>query len=373
MKSNWIFITLAMMLPVMTIYQPTYPDLEEKPPVAQNVFIITIDGVRWQEVFTGADSSLLSSEEFSPAPEIMQSLFWHSTAVERRNKLMPFFWNLIGRKGQLMGNRYYGNCVNVANLYALSYPGYNEMLTGSTDMAISSNRKVINPNVNVLEYLALRPDFNNKVVAFTSWDVFPFILNTQRNKLPLYSGYDAIQEQSEKEKLVNTIQQKIVNKKTTRYDQLTYIAAREFIQQNRPRVVFLGLGETDEFAHDRRYDLYLQQINRVDAMIAELWNWVQTTPGYKDNTTFLITSDHGRGTKKRNWHSHGEFINGSSEAWLAVIGPGIAPKGELKDHKQYYLEQVARTISLILGENFKQGDAAPAISIQKDNDFAFQY
>jgi hypothetical protein len=374
MKSNWALITLAILLPIMNIYQPSYPDKEEKPPLAQNVFIITIDGVRWQEIFSGADSALIHSAQYNPGAVITQSLYWDPSTAERRKLLMPFMWNVIGKKGQIFGNRQYENCVDAANIYALSYPGYNEMLTGAADIAISSNRKIRNRNMNILEYLASRPGFQGKVVAFTSWDVFPYILNAAQNNLPLNSGYTAAKHLWKNETMADMVEQKLVrDKKATRYDQLTYIAAREFVKQHRPRVLFLGLGETDEFAHDRRYDSYLQQLNRTDAMIGDLWHWVQTTPGYKDNTTFIITTDHGRGIKSSKWHAHGEFIKGSSQAWLAIMGPGIAGEGESKIKKQYYLEQVARTISLIVGENFQEGNAAPAIAIKRNSDDEIQY
>ena len=59
-------------------------------------------------------------------------------------------------------------------------------------------------------------------------------------------------------------------------------------------------------------------------------------PGYKDNTTLLITTDHGRGKKDNSWTSHGSFIAGSSETWLAMIGPGLQPLGEVKEDQQLY-------------------------------------
>jgi uncharacterized protein (DUF1501 family) len=156
-----------------------------------------------------------------------------------------------------------------------------------------------------------------------------------------------------------------VNEKTaTRYDQLTFVAAKEYIIQHHPRVVYLGLGETDEFAHQGRYDLYLEQANKVDRMIAELWHLVQTTPGYKNNTTFIITTDHGRGSRSSKWTSHGDLIRGSSQAWLAVIGAGIKPFGEIKDKQQLYQQQIAQTIAGILGEDFLIENAAPPISLR---------
>lgn len=87
-------------------------------------------------------------------------------------------------------------------------------------------------------------------------------------------------------------------------------------------------------------------------MIAELWHWVQTTPGYKDNTIFMITTDHGRGKKPGNWGKHGYFTAGSSQTWLAVLGPGIQPLGEIKEGQQIYQKQLAQTIAALLGEKF---------------------
>jgi arylsulfatase A-like enzyme len=144
----------------------------------------------------------------------------------------------------------------------------------------------------------------------------------------------------------------IIEKKETRHDALTFEATKEYLKKNNPKVLYLGLGETDEFAHQGRYDLYLHQANSFDKIIAELWHWVQTTPGYKDNTTFIITTDHGRGKKSGKWGKHGYFTGGSSQTWLAVIGPGIQPLGEIKEGQQIYQKQLAQTIALLLGEKF---------------------
>lgn len=320
-----------------------------------NLFIITIDGFRWQELFTGANESLLSNERYTPDTAMMKMLYWDNDTRERRKKLLPFFWNIIGSKGQLYGNRNFNNKVNTANLFKCSYPGYSEMFTGRCDIAISSNKKKRNNNVNVLEYLHSRENFTGKVVAFTSWDVFPYILNEERNGILVNSGYENMDGiVSDRQQMINSVQADAVyNKGSTRYDQLTFLTAKEYVQQHRPRVMYLALGETDEYAHHGRYDLYLEQANKIDRMIAELWLWVQTTPGYKDNTTFLITTDHGRGSRDKKWTSHSAFIRGSSHTWLAMIGPGIEPAGEMKEDQQLYQEQIAGTIAELVGEKFR--------------------
>jgi hypothetical protein len=364
MKNTLVSVFMFAVIPFSS-YKMIKPPINPRL-VTQNVFIITTDGFRWQEVFNGADSVLLNDEHYSPDTGTMKALYWASTPEERRKKLLPFFWNIINTKGRLYGNRFFGNNVNVANGYAISYPGYNEIFTGNTNPAVSTNAKNPDPDVNILEYLNSKDSFNGKIAAFTSWDVFPYILNEERSHLIINSGYREMNGlKSARQQMINRVQQEgIYDKTATRYDQLTFLTAKEYLQQQRPKVLYLGLGETDEFAHQGRYDLYLDQANQVDKMIAELWHWVQTTPGYKDNTTFIITTDHGRGSKSSKWSSHGEFIKGSSQTWLAVIGPNIQPLGEIKQDGQLYQQQVAQTIAHLLGQEFNPDNIAPAISFR---------
>ena len=354
------------MLP--TAKQEKSAPVQNPPVIPGNLVIITIDGFRWQEFFGGADSILINNPSATTDPELMKELFWASTPGERRKKLLPFTWSVVEKKGQLYGNRNYQNKVNVANNYSLSYPGYNEIFTGNTDPLVASNKKYYNPNINVLEYLDGKDQFKGKVVAFTSWDVFPYILNTKRNGLKVNSGYDNRYKTRETvAELVSKVEEVVEEKVPTRNDQLTFISAKEYIKQYHPKVTYLGLGETDESAHDGRYDLYLQQANAADKMIAELWYWMQTTPGYKDNTTFIITTDHGRGMKTGKWTSHGSLIKGSSQVWLAVMGPGIQALGEIKENQQIYQKQLAQTIALLLGEKFESDQpVADAVALSFD-------
>lgn len=353
----------------ISFYPPSHPNphTPSRPlPVARNLFIITLDGFRWQEVFSGADSLLVSDESVTPDTATMKMLYWDPSAEERRKKLLPFFWNIIARKGQLYGNRVFDNKVNTSNHYAISYPGYNEIFTGATDNRIASNRKRNNPNINVLEYLDGMPVFRGKVAAFTSWDVFPYIFNAGRNDMAINSGYMPEENNPTfNQQLINKVQEEAVFDKTaTRHDQLTFLTAQEYIQQHHPRVVYIGFGETDESAHRGRYDLYLEQANKADKMIGELWNWVQTTEGYRDNTTFIITTDHGRGSKSSKWSSHGEFIKGSSQTWIALLGPGINGAGEIKENLQVYQSQLAGTMAGILGVSFNLNNASAPFSLK---------
>ena len=339
----------------------------------KHLFVITIDGFRWQEIFNGADPALTGNEEYVRDTALTRQLYGDATAEARRRRLMPFFWNVIAEKGQLYGNRAYDNKVNVKNWYKISYPGYNEIFTGHTDAFSSPNLAINNKNVNVLEYLNASAQYHGKVAVFTSWNVFPFILNETRSQLPINSGFTPLAEKGDTTAdLIDSVEEQMHHSKT-RHDLLTYLTAREYIDRHHPSVLFLGFGETDEYAHAGRYDLYLEQAANIDRMISDLWYAVQTDPYYKDSTTFLITTDHGRGWKNNKWTTHGFWAKGSGDIWMALLGPGILPEGELRSPGQVYQKQMAATMASLLGDPVAPGHppgkairlpvAAPSIAL----------
>jgi hypothetical protein len=321
----------------------------------QNVFIITLDGFRWQEMFQGADSVILSDPRFVKDSSLIRQLFWDPDPETRRRKLMPFFWEVIAKKGQLYGNREFSNKVNVKNLYQISYPGYNEIFTGTTDPHLILNIPIKNKNTNLLEYLNHIKEYRGRVAAFSSWNLFPYILNEKRSQIILNSGYCQMpgEEGDSLTEAINMLEENVYPKTHTRYDWLTYLTAREYIERKHPRIVFLSLGQTDIYAHQGRYDLYLEGASAIDKMIAELWYYTQTQPFYKGNTTFIITTDHGRGNSSSTWVKHGIFTKGSGETWIAMLGQGIVSLGELKTVKQTYQKQIAPTIASLLGQKFE--------------------
>ena len=108
----------------------------------QNVVLITSDGLRWQEVFTGAEKSLISKEPGGVKNvNATEKEFWRDTPEKRRQAMMPFFWSEIASKGQIFGNQHKGSKAHITNQMVFSYPGYNEILTGFADPDIDSNAK----------------------------------------------------------------------------------------------------------------------------------------------------------------------------------------------------------------------------------------
>lgn len=320
---------------------------------AENVIIVTLDGFRWQEVFTGADEVLINSKEYSHDTADLKQKFWASTAEERRMKLLPFVWSTVAAQGQLHGNRNYESKANVLNQYQFSYPGYNEIFTGYPDTAVNSNDKILNKNENVLEFINQQKGFKGKVAAFTTWDCFPYILNAQRSGIYVNADVDSFKFSSPAFQMLNDFQFLSTKPIGVRPDIITYMAAKQYVKEFKPKVLYIAFDETDDFAHGGMYDQYLFSAHAEDAMIRDLWNMIQSMPEYKDKTTLIVTCDHGRGDKNKNdWRHHGSKIAESGEIWMAFLGKGVPAKGEVKQNEQIYQAQLAQTIASVLGFNF---------------------
>ena len=336
-------------------------------PETRYLFIVTLDGFRWQEVFTGADSALLFNKEYTRDSAVI-ARYQAPTPEARRMLLMPFLWSKIAQEGQICGNRRYENYVNVANGMWFSYPGYNEIFTGRPDdTRIFSNAKLPNPNTNVLEFIQKQRGFRNKVAAFTSWDVFPAILNEKRSNLLVNSGFEnqTGSDLSTVQETINRIQQQQPKYwgEAERFDFFTWAHAMEHVQTNHPRVTYIGLGDTDEFAHEGHYDLYLDAARQADQWLAELWQFIQKDKKYRDKTTLFITVDHGRGDQvKKEWRDHNSKVEGADAIWFATIGPDTPPLGELRQPGQIWQKQFAQTFAKLLGLHFQCAhEVAPAI------------
>ena len=324
------------------------------------VIVIMTDGFRWQEVFGGVDSSIVKVKRFhhGDSATIIKN-YWAPELAERRAKLMPFFWNTVAKKGQLHGNRSLGSLVNVANPYWFSYPGYSELLTGQVDTAVNSNDYKANPNTNFFEYLNGMSAYKGSVAAFGAWDAFDRILNEKVSGFPVINGFETITKLLQ-DPVAKSISQGLQDsykpfKEVECLDVYTHQQAMHYLETKKPKALYISYGETDEWAHHAHYRDYLDAAHQVDAWIASIWNWAQSTPGYKDNTYILVTTDHGRGFKE-GWTDHGADVNGASSIWFALMGPGlqkIGPLGEQTKEGQLYQKQLAATMTKLMGKPFK--------------------
>jgi hypothetical protein len=342
---------------------------------ATNVILVTADGLRWQEVFRGADERLLEDERFTPKDYARFQPHQKIGGERARVELMPFFWNTIIPRGSAIGDRDRGSLMRVSNPWWFSYPGYNELLTGKPDPTIDSNDKRPNRNVTVLEWLNRQPDFKGRVQAFGSWDAFPYIINVERSGISVNVGATPIVgKPTQHERWLQGLQAQMpLAFPTVRHDAFTHQHSLEALRSDTPRVVYIAYGETDDFAHEGKYGEYLDATHRFDAFLKELWEFVQSDRAYAGRTVLLITTDHGRGELPiENWQHHSSAqatrrqdpasngIEGSAQIWVAALGAGVESHGVITTANEATQAQVAATVLHALGLDHETYDPATA-------------
>jgi hypothetical protein len=353
MKSIKLIVVLSLLILAACSSEKKHEKVISKDE-SSKVFVITLDGLRWQELFSGADSLLVANKEYVGDIEGLKKQFWKETAKERREIVFPFIWNEVAEIGQIHGNRWLGSKMNLTNGMHFSYPGYNEILTGKADdKRIDSNDKIPNPNTTILEIAEKHKAYKGKVAAFGSWDVFPFIINEKRSGLYVNAGFREAKgtHLTNKEVFLNELQAETPSPwGSVRLDAFTHHYAMETLKKKHPKLVYISYGETDDFAHDGKYDAYLKSANRTDNFIKKLWNFTQQDAFYKGKTTFIITTDHGRGTEPlETWKHHGSSIKNTDQVWVIAFGEKIEAKGEIISEEQLHTKQVAASVAKLLG------------------------
>jgi Metalloenzyme superfamily len=339
-------------------------------PTNQNVILVTLDGVRIQELFGGMDAVIANAPEAESGiydAEVTKTRYWRETPEARREALMPFFWKMLAPAGMVLGNQAKGSKVTVRNDQWFSYPGYSEILTGEPQPEVKSNDFVRYPHETVLEYvrsnLGLKP---TEVAQIGSWDGFKYAASSKDGAFFMNGARDPVPAElstPEIDLLVDLRTHVMQLWEESGNDYLCFRIALDYLKKHQPRVMWLGLGQSDDWGHARRYDLVLDYLHLADGMISELWNTLQSMDQYRGRTTLIITADHGRGRLPADWAEHDAGIQGSQDIWIAIIGPDTPALGEVSNYPDVTQSNVAATMLQYLGLDYRKfnPDAGPPV------------
>lgn len=327
------------------------------------VVLITLDGARTQEIFGGLDETILKSTLRADQRIEDQSVykrFWAPTPEERRQKLLPFFWGtLMAKHGSIAGDRTRGSSVRLTNRHWFSYPGYAEILLGEAhNDTIKSNDPIRNPYTTVLEVIRERLNLpRERVATFGSWGVFNAIVEHSEGATFVNAGMEPFTSANTSAshgdaalRALDAAQSEAQpHWSDIRFDYFTVQAALAHLASARPRVLYLALDETDDWAHDGRYDRTLEAFARTDRYLETLWTWLQNQPDYRGRTHVLITTDHGRGDTTADWRDHSAKIPGAEHTWIAFASPTMSARGAWTNHPPLSTNQIAATIAKWMG------------------------
>lgn len=322
----------------------------------RNVILITLDGVRIQEVFGGMDPLIVNGgEENSGIYDLERALnrFWRPTVRERRQALMPFFWGELASQGILLGNKSAGSSVTPVNPHLFSAPGYAEILTGQFQPDVVSNQLKRYAHKTVLEHVQTMLDLGYLDVAmFGSWDGFKYLAASREDAFFTNGGYEEVPAQYSSDRMdyLGKLQHRVMALwEVGRSDAITTELALEYLRQYQPRLLYLALGEGDDWTHARRYDRYLDYLRVADDYLADLWRTLESMDSYRGKTTLIITTDHGRGITPENWVEHEEGVPGAEDIWVAVIGPDTPDLGEVSNAPPVRQADIAATLLAFFG------------------------
>ncbi|MEP6473086.1 MAG: alkaline phosphatase family protein [Gemmatimonadota bacterium] len=320
----------------------------------QHVILLTIDGVRGQELFGGMDSMIAAGGDSSGIHDVerLRRDYWRQTAEARRRALMPWFWDSLVPRGILYGDRQLESPASITNHQGFSAPGYLEILTGEAQPDVTSNDRRRYGHRTILEYVRRRLSLPaTGVAAITSWENFheyvasdstAVLVSAGLLPVPLELLTPAIRE------LDRLSRRAVPLWDGTRLDAFTGAIALEYLKRQRPTLLFISFDDTDDLAHSRRYDRLLDAFHGTDDFLRELWHVVQSTSGLKDQTTLVVTTDHGRGFTMRDWTDHGHDVPGSEQIWIAIMGPDTPALGEARQ-LPVHQDNIAATLLQFLG------------------------
>jgi hypothetical protein len=302
------------------------------------VILVVLDGARWQEVFVGADPQL-SAEAGVPAP--------HADA------LMPHLHALVAERGAALGAPGRGPPIAASGPNFVSLPGYTEIFTGHRKHDCADNDCADARVPTVMDQARALTSRPSDVAVIASWpkiggaasvDPASLVLSTGRYRTShedlLFDDAvmrDALEQGSRAEAFPGY--------GDYRPDRFTAALALRYLETRRPRLMFLGLGEPDEYAHRDDYAGYLASLRAADATLGEIFAVLGRMGARGAHTTVIVTADHGRG---RDYRVHGRAFPESGRVWLVAAGGGIEARGYAHATRPHRLADVAPTVRALL-------------------------
>jgi hypothetical protein len=293
------------------------------------VILVTVDGIRWQDVF-----------EASP-------------------RVWPRTWAVVERSGIALGHGRGCGIVRPRNMTHISLPGYLEIFTGHRTRCMSN----VCPQVDEPTVLDFAAAAGVPTASISSWDVLDHAATRRRAPLakrpfpadvPFVSagirwpGARPLDDAS----LENAV---AAGEKARPYpatggayrpDRFTGPIALAYLRARRPRLLHIGLGDSDEHAHRNDRAGYDTDLAATDAFLGDLADELQKL-GLFRSTAVLVVSDHGRADSL--FREHGARWPESGRSFLLAFGGLVPVKGEACARRDLWLTDVAATVRALLG------------------------
>jgi hypothetical protein len=293
----------------------TPPLAAQEPPVARSadttkarrpVVLVTLDGVRWQDVFGEGD--------------VVARGAWPETDAWLRDQ------------GAAVGAPGHGE-IRASGPHYVSLPGYAEILTGRAGQCADNDCRHVE-RATLLEEVR---DAGGKAALVSSWDRLGRIATraTKQADVIVSAGRHGDPGVSP-----------FPGEGDFRPDRHTADVGLELLERERPDLLFLGLGEPDEYAHHGDRAGYARSLRYADSVLGRLRRTLSRMGPRGAETTVLVLADHGR---SHGFNDHGGHAPESGRVWLLAFGSRVTARGRVTSPRARHLSNVAPTARELLG------------------------
>jgi hypothetical protein len=280
-----------------------------------HLVLVTIDGVRWQEVFRGVDTSLASRTKARHQLEMSPEA------------LLPNIHRIATTHGVLLGKE--DSQVRVSSPSTVSLPGYSELFSGKTPRCANNDCPQTTETTLLDDWHRADPEAT--MAVFSSWARIPRAVARDVRHLVVSAGRNDVRVPARLSS--DKMFRRMLADGTTagpapgtddyRPDRHTAEAGLRALEVLRPAFLFLALGDTDEQAHHGDYEAYLSALRQADEVLGHLDAWLCSQQQLGKRTLLIVATDHGRAASFQN---HG----GSPEAariWTLWSGDDVRLRG----------------------------------------------
>jgi hypothetical protein len=284
------------------------------PRATDAVVLVTIDGVRWQEIFDGVDGALAGDAGVGPAPRA----------------LLPNVYRLFFDEGTVLGDPWLRGGIAGSARRHMSMPGYVELATGAgTDCVDNDCAPVLGETFAD----AVTAAAGGSAAVFGSWSEIARAAAAHPERIFVQTGAAP-----------GEAGRPLGGGTAYLPDRTTAAEALAHLRRHRPRFLWVALGDTDEHAHAGDYRSYLGALQAADAFLGDLVTTLEGLGERGRRTAVFVTADHGRDPGFRD---HGG--PDSAAVWLLARGPGIPPRGATATGRPHALRDVTPTLRALLG------------------------
>jgi hypothetical protein len=319
------------------------------------VVLVVLDGVRAQEVFGGADRDLARGRGLNP-------LAWANP-----RDLTPNLQRMLDSDAIALGVPGHGAEIVASGPRFISLPGYLEIFAGKPDPACEGN-DCVRPPAHTIADDVRESSGADDVAVISSWptiaraaagDPSAYVMSAGRK---LLSRGDVLRADSGMSPLLERGARVKAwpGEGDYRPDAFTAKVALRYLETARPRFLFVGLGDADEYAHRGDYHGYLEAVHASDAFLGDLQATLARMGARGQHTTVLLTADHGRAY---SFVDHGARYPESARVWLVAAGGDVRGHGVVPAATRHTLSDIAPTVRALLGI---QGDGRPVEEILRE-------